>query len=136
MSKVHTIEDIHPKEMARQITLLASDIYKKIRVSELLKQAWSKKDKEKNAPNVLHLINRFNKTSLWVASMCVLPETVPARASTISYFIKVAKEMREIKNFDGMIAIINGLENSSVLRLKQSWAVRLLAVPETLCMPC
>ena len=75
--------------MARQITLLASDIYKKIRVSELLKQAWSKKDKEKNAPNILHLINRFNKTSLWVASMCVLPETVPARASTISYFIKV-----------------------------------------------
>lgn len=89
LSKVHTIEDIHPKEMARQITLLASDIYKKIRVAELLKQAWSKKDKEKNAPNVLHLINRFNKTSLWVASMCVLPETVPARASTISYFIKV-----------------------------------------------
>ncbi len=41
----------------------------------------------------------------------------------ISYFIKVAKEMRELQNFDGMMAIINGLENSSVLRLKQTWSV-------------
>ncbi len=60
-------------------------------MSELLNQAWSKKDKDKRAPNLLAFIDRFNKTSLWVASMIVLPEDVIRRASVLSHFVKVAK---------------------------------------------
>jgi son of sevenless-like protein len=120
-SKVQTIDEVHPKEIARQISLLAHESYSKIRVSELLNQAWSKKDKSTAAPNVLAFIDRFNKTSVWVASMVILPADVIRRAMLIGYFIKVAKELQGLKNFDGMQSILSGLQHTAVVRLRQTW---------------
>lgn len=56
-----TLLDFHPEEIARQLTLIESQLYRAIKPWECLGQAWAKKDKERRAPRVMAMINRFNQ---------------------------------------------------------------------------
>ena len=55
-----TFIDMHPLEVARQMTLIDHSIFSLIEPGELYKTAWAKGDKTK-APNVIELTERFNK---------------------------------------------------------------------------
>ena len=52
--------DYHPKEIARQLTLIEANLYRSILPIECLGLQWSKKDAKAKAPNVLAMIDRFN----------------------------------------------------------------------------
>ena len=47
-------------ELAQQLTIMEHHIYKKIQPVELLNLAWSSAKLKHRAPNVLHMIDRFN----------------------------------------------------------------------------
>jgi son of sevenless-like protein len=48
----------HPEEIARQITLIESELFNSIKPWECIGQSWVKKDKETKAPNILGMIWR------------------------------------------------------------------------------
>ncbi len=48
------------EELAQQLSLMEQSIYKKIQPVELLNLAWSNSKLKHRAPNVLHMIDRFN----------------------------------------------------------------------------
>ena len=52
---------LHPTELARQLTLLESDIVKRIKPPELMQSAWKKPNKKELAPGISELIAWFNK---------------------------------------------------------------------------
>ncbi len=52
--------DLHPEEVARQMTLIESDLFRKIQPREWLKQSWTRSDKKKRAPGIMNMIHRFN----------------------------------------------------------------------------
>ncbi len=54
----------HPVEVARQWTLLSHDLFKRIRPKEYMDQAWNKKGKDENAPNIVDVIDNFNQVTL------------------------------------------------------------------------
>jgi hypothetical protein len=56
-------------ELARQITLVEHDLYLAIKPQELLGQAWTKKNKERDSPNILRLIDHFNNVCLPILSL-------------------------------------------------------------------
>ena len=60
-----TLELVHvdEEELARQMTILEFDTYRRIKPAELLNQAWLKKRYKYRAKNVLTLISRFNAIS-------------------------------------------------------------------------
>ncbi|KAJ3427944.1 guanine nucleotide exchange factor [Anaeramoeba flamelloides] len=113
--------DLDPVEFARQETLIEHDIYTKIRPPELLNQAWSKEKTKHRSPNVLALIQRFNSLSGWVTSTILLFNKIRKRSKLINKFIKVAEHMKNLNNFNGLMAIIAGLDNSAIFRLKHTW---------------
>eukprot|EP00164_Ancoracysta_twista_P010056 GFYU01015047.1.p1 GENE.GFYU01015047.1~~GFYU01015047.1.p1 ORF type:complete len:854 (-),score=178.57 GFYU01015047.1:98-2584(-) len=114
------IFDIDEEELARQITLNEFRIYASIRPSELLNQSWNKAKTRHRSPNVLALINRFNDFSLWVTSQIVNPPKIKQRTRNVTKLMLVAKHLRNMNNFNSLMAIISGLNNAASHRLKHT----------------
>lgn len=58
--------------MCLDIVLMCRVIFVLMTPKEFINQSWSKKDKERKAPNILGFIGRFNFVSRWVASCVVM----------------------------------------------------------------
>eukprot|EP01132_Coremiostelium_polycephalum_P005608 gene5608-6979_t len=112
------IYDIDEEEIARQMTLIEFDIFRKIKPPELLNQSWNKTKLKHRAPNVLKMIDRFNNVSMWVATMIIQTVKVKARARMMARFMKIAEHLKNMNNYNSLMAIIAGLNFSSVYRLK------------------
>lgn len=113
-----TIHDIEEEEIARQLTLIEFDTYAAIKPSELLNQSWNKPKLKHRAQNVARMIDRFNQVSMWVATMIMKVAKVKPRARMMAKFIKIAEHLRDLNNYNSLMAIIAGLSFSSVFRLR------------------
>jgi len=114
--------DFHPEELARQLTLIESELYRAIKPWEFLNQAWAKKDKFKRAPRIMALIDRFNLVSKWVATEILHCNVLKNRVSVMRHFIEVAHKCLSLNNLNCVMEIVSGLHTSPVFRLKQTWA--------------
>ncbi len=85
--------------------------------------SWAKKDKETKAPNILGMILRFNKVSMWVKNTIVTTENLKSRTEAVVKFIEVAERLRAMNNFNGIMEILAGLRSAAVHRLKKTWEV-------------
>jgi son of sevenless-like protein len=56
--------DISPLEIARQLTLIEFDLFKKVQPKECLKN-WDKKERELKAPNIHNVTQRFNLVQIF-----------------------------------------------------------------------
>mmetsp|Transcript_9047 Transcript_9047/g.37312 ORF Transcript_9047/g.37312 Transcript_9047/m.37312 type:complete len:449 (-) Transcript_9047:55-1401(-) len=121
MASEHRLFGTEVRVIAEHLTLKESGEFSKIHISELCGQAWQKPGKEDVASHVVFLVERFNKMSHWVTrSVCEEPE-VANRAELIGAFIMLASSLREVNNFNACMAVLGGLNNVSVQRLKKSW---------------
>jgi hypothetical protein len=110
--------DVSDLELARQLTRQEHDIYRRIEPSELLNQAWSKEKLRHRSPHVLQSTQRFNNISNWVACQIVAPESLKVRIARWTKFINIAKHIYKLNNFNTLLAIISGMQNAGVHRLK------------------
>eukprot|EP00026_Physarum_polycephalum_P004864 Phypoly_transcript_04888.p1 GENE.Phypoly_transcript_04888~~Phypoly_transcript_04888.p1 ORF type:complete len:490 (+),score=76.11 Phypoly_transcript_04888:570-2039(+) len=114
--------DVNPEEIARQLTLIDNDLLRRVTPLELVNQRWTKSGKEKNAPNVLAVIERFNQVAQWAATEICTEESVKIRVKKIKRFIDIGLKCLELRNFNGVMQIVTGLNSSAVTRLKTTWA--------------
>eukprot|EP01088_Endostelium_zonatum_P011047 TRINITY_DN2483_c0_g1_i2.p1 TRINITY_DN2483_c0_g1~~TRINITY_DN2483_c0_g1_i2.p1 ORF type:complete len:697 (+),score=175.79 TRINITY_DN2483_c0_g1_i2:205-2295(+) len=114
----NSLFDFEDDEIANQLTLKEFMIFSEVRVTELLDQAWNKPDLLHQSPNVLKMIDQFNKTSRWIASMILDPAKPKERVKRFERIINVAECLMRLNNYQTTMAIIGGLNNSAILRLK------------------
>ncbi|KAL2094841.1 hypothetical protein ACEWY4_009560 [Coilia grayii] len=74
-------------------------------------------------PILERFITLFNSVSQWIQLMVLSKPTAPQRAAVISHFIKVAKELLHLQNFNTLMAVVGGLSHSSISRLKDTQAL-------------
>ena len=85
--------DIDATEFARQLTIIESRLYGKIKPTECLNKQWQKKvsvDEDEPAPNVKALILHSNQLTNWVAEMILNQSDVKKRVVVIKHFVSVA----------------------------------------------
>ena len=119
-----TITMIPPEELARQLALLHSSIYRLIKPTEILSELWGK-NKSGGSPNFSKLIQHFNSFSNYVTLSILLPNDVQSRAAIHSFWIDVAMYTYQLKNFNGLFCIMFGLTHSSIERLFETVKISL-----------
>jgi len=103
------------------MTLIDFEIYQKIRPWEFMNSAWTKKNKETDAPNIIKFIYRFNEVSLWVQHVILFCDNIRKRATLIEKFVKTAQEFLKLGNFNGAMQIVSAFEGAAVHRLNKTF---------------
>ncbi|KAG5651191.1 hypothetical protein H0H81_009544 [Sphagnurus paluster] len=111
--------DIDTLELARQLTIMESNLYQKIRPMECLQRA--REQKTENMDNIAIVIQTSNRIADWVAESVLSKEDSRKRANAVKILISVADRCRALNNFSTMIAITSGLNTPPIRRLKRTW---------------
>ncbi|GAB7339223.1 hypothetical protein MBLNU457_5880t1 [Dothideomycetes sp. NU457] len=117
--------DIDPLEFARQLTIIESRLYCKIKPTECLNKTWQKKLAEGEADpasNVKALILHSNQLTNWVAQMILTQADVKRRQVVIKQFVSIADKCRALNNFSTLTSIISALGTAPIHRLSRTWS--------------
>ncbi|GAB7347083.1 hypothetical protein MBLNU459_g3214t1 [Dothideomycetes sp. NU459] len=117
--------DIDTLEFARQLTIIESRLYCKIKPTECLNKTWQKKllpDEPDPASNVKALILHSNQLTNWVAQMILTQADVKRRVVVIKHFVSVADKCRQLNNYSTLTSIISALGTAPIHRLGRTWA--------------
>lgn len=88
-----------PQEIAEQLTILHSYMFRQIRLSEFMNQAWQSPEKNTKAPFLTLICDYFNEVSRWVATCILTAAKMGKFEETITRFIKIAKKLNKLHNF-------------------------------------
>ncbi|KAF1815220.1 guanine-nucleotide dissociation stimulator CDC25 [Eremomyces bilateralis CBS 781.70] len=116
--------DIDPTEFARQLTIIESRLYGKIKPTECLSKTLHKKieaGENDPAPNVKALILHSNQLTNWVAQMILNQQDVRRRVIVIKHFVNIADKCRSLNNFSMLTSIISALGTAPIHRLQRTW---------------
>jgi Rap guanine nucleotide exchange factor 2 len=71
--------------------------------------------------NLERFSDLVNKETLWVVAELVAEPSLSKRVRMVKHFLKVARQCKEVQNFNSMFAIISGLNHTAVSRMKLTW---------------
>ncbi|KAK9449913.1 ras guanine nucleotide exchange factor domain-containing protein [Limtongia smithiae] len=119
---------IPPIEFARQLTLIESILFSKIKPSECLSRAKANSHNRmkthaagSDEQNITALIHYSNQLTNYTAHLILSQEDVKKRVGVIKHLILVAEECRALHNFSSMTAILSGLYSATIHRLNKTW---------------
>jgi hypothetical protein len=114
--------------LAKQLTLIDAKLLCNIRYPEFLHPEvfahyFDQQNKFANAfnlraPNILQMLSLYDALVQWTASAIVSPATAESRAQRMTLFIKTAYTLTEMNNHHTAMAIIQGIQSESVMRLR------------------
>ncbi|XP_013168232.1 PREDICTED: ral guanine nucleotide dissociation stimulator isoform X2 [Papilio xuthus] len=126
-TSTYRLPHVPHRHFAEQLTRMDMELFKKLVPHQCLGAIWSRRDKDRShdAATVLATVNQFNAVSFRVIStILVEPNLRPAdRAEILAAWFDIARELRVLKNFSSLKAIISGLQSNAVYRLRKTWAL-------------
>lgn len=115
-----TLYQIDQEEVARQLTLMDSNVFMAIKPSELLNQSWGKPKLKHLAPNVLRMVALSNQLSHSISTHILQGQKPKDRAKIIEWWVRVAEHCKNLSNYHGVMAVISGINSGPTVRLKYS----------------
>ena len=107
-----------PMELARQLTRVDYDLCQKIKPLDFAEYIWMK---DKPDATIDGCVNRFNQVSYWVGTEVCTTPLLKNRIAVLENLIKILRGLKELNNFNGVMAVISGLNMASIRRLKKTW---------------
>eukprot|EP01127_Copromyxa_protea_P009580 TRINITY_DN2275_c0_g1_i1.p1 TRINITY_DN2275_c0_g1~~TRINITY_DN2275_c0_g1_i1.p1 ORF type:complete len:761 (+),score=121.95 TRINITY_DN2275_c0_g1_i1:61-2343(+) len=112
------VMDIHPREIARQMTLIDHHLFAQVPITEFQMGAYSKPPL---SPLLASWSARFNQVTEWIGTTITTNSNLKERRSVVSFFISVAVKLLALRNFQGLMAVYLGLTQYSVTRMHATW---------------
>ncbi|KAG0005470.1 hypothetical protein BGZ65_011042 [Modicella reniformis] len=109
--------EIKDAAIAEQLTCVEFGLFKKLKPRDMLRQVWKT---SKGSSSFQACIAHFNFISSWVGTMILSSPKAKYRAKMMEKFINIAKILRDMGNFNTMMAIIGAMNTSSIHRLVQT----------------
>ncbi|CAG4944152.1 unnamed protein product [Colias eurytheme] len=126
-TSAYRLPHVPHRHFAEQLTRMDMQLFRKLVPHQCLGAVWSRRDKDRShdAATVLATVNQFNAVSFRVISTVLLePSLRPLeRADILAAWLDIARELRVLKNFSSLKAIISGLQSNPVYRLRKTWAL-------------
>ena len=115
------IFDFTDEEIARNLTLISYKMMSSIDVNELWSCNFSKEDKLLKAPNVIKLIERFDKLMLFIIEDICSYETNKAKAKIITKWANIAKKCKDLHNYNDLLIINQCFNHILIKKLISTW---------------
>ncbi|GAA5812773.1 hypothetical protein MFLAVUS_006231 [Mucor flavus] len=116
-----TITCFSPAQFAEQFTCIEAELFRKIQPRDFLRHLWIQKKKQHHNKNpVLASIEHFNFISAWISSLVVNQPLLERRVILFEICLQIAVELKRLNNFNTLMAVLAGVNNAAVLRLKRT----------------
>jgi len=124
--RYHICMDTSDDDFADEITRIDWVMFSSIRVRDLVRHVslpLEQKEKCKSLANVNRMIDHFNHVAKWVSNMILMRDKAKHRAQMLEKFMRIALKLRQLNNYNGLAAVIAGINGSAVHRLAQTRAL-------------
>jgi hypothetical protein len=118
--------DTPDDDFADEITRIDWVMFSSIRVRDFVRHVslpLEQKEKCRSLTNVNRMISHFNHIARWVANMIVMRDKAKHRARMLEKFMNIALKLRQLNNYNGLAAVLAGINSSAVHRLAQTRAL-------------
>ena len=109
------------EEIARNLTLISYKLLSCIDINELWTCKFTKDDKYIKAPNVMKVIDRFDKLMLFIIEDICSYETNKARAKLITKWANIAKRCRDLHNYNDLLIINQCFNHNLLKKMVSTW---------------
>eukprot|EP01103_Thecamoeba_quadrilineata_P015718 TRINITY_DN5052_c0_g1_i1.p1 TRINITY_DN5052_c0_g1~~TRINITY_DN5052_c0_g1_i1.p1 ORF type:complete len:553 (-),score=85.35 TRINITY_DN5052_c0_g1_i1:225-1883(-) len=118
------LKNVLEEDIAHQLTIIEADYFEKITTTEYLfyrgkSSSIGLGETLSATPTLDKISTRFNQVMLWVATEIVCANSHKRQLNLYKKFVVVAEKLFELNNFNTLMAIISGLNNPAVRKLKR-----------------
>lgn len=124
--RYHIFMDKSDDDFADEMTRIDWIMFSSIRLRDLVRDvslSLNQKEKCKSLQNVNRMINHFNHVAKWVSNMILIRDKPKHRALMLEKFMNIALKLRQLKNYNGLAAVLAGINGSAIHRLAQTRAL-------------
>ncbi|KAI1173162.1 RAP guanine nucleotide exchange factor 4 [Nemania sp. FL0916] len=127
--RYHIFMDMANDDIADEMTRIDWVMFSSIRIRDLVRHvslSTDQKEKCKAMTNVNRMISHFNHIATWVSNMVLMRDKAKHRAQMLEKFMHIAVKLRQLNNYNGLAAVVAGINGTPIIRLSQTRAL----VPE------
>jgi hypothetical protein len=121
--RYHIFMDTPDDDIADEITRLDWVMFSSIRIRDFVRHvslSAEQKEKCKSLKNVNRMIKHFNHVAKWVANLILLRDKPKHRALMLEKFMNIALKLRQLNNYNGLAAVLAGINGTAIHRLAQT----------------
>lgn len=118
--------DLDPDDVADEITRIDWVMFSSIRIRDLVRAVilpLEDRDQCRSLKNVARMTAHFNHVAKWVANMILIRDKAKHRAPCLEKFMVVALKLRQLNNYNGLAAVLAGINGSAIHRLANTRAL-------------
>ncbi|KAF2433146.1 ras GEF [Tothia fuscella] len=117
----HSLMEQPDDAIAKELTRMDCILFSSIRPRDLVRYVGlnaEAKKKCRSLENVQRMIDHFNHIAVWVTNFVLLRDKPKHRVLMLEKFMRLAREVRKLNNYNSLGAILAGINNTSVHRLQ------------------
>ncbi|KAI0395996.1 ras GEF [Xylariaceae sp. FL0594] len=124
--RYHIFMDMSNDDIADEMTRIDWVMFSSIRIRDLVRHvslSAEQKEKCKAMKNVNRMIFHFNHIATWVSNMILMRDKAKHRAQMLEKFMHIALKLRVLNNYNGLAAVLAGINGTAIHRLTQTRAL-------------